>query len=629
MTLSPQWLDELRSRTTLSSLIAQSVKLTRAGREYKACCPFHNEKSPSFTVNDEKGFYHCFGCSAHGDAIGWMTQQRGLSFIDAVKELADAAGMDVPAPDPRAAKRAEAAQSLRDVTEAAAHWFADRLGDSDGSAARDYLKKRGISNEIQRRFVLGFAPDSRGRLKAALNQFPEAMLVESGMLIDVEDKETYDRFRGRLMIPIRDPRGRVIAFGGRILGAGEPKYLNSPDTPLFDKGRTLYNLDRASPASRKTERIIVVEGYMDVIALSQAGIDEVVAPLGTALTEQQIGMIWRMVPVPILCFDGDSAGQKAAMRAAMRVLPLLRPGFSLAFVALPEGQDPDDIVTAGGARALEALLDKAEPLVDHLWNHERAAAPLDTPEQRAGLKQRLGEIVSNIAHADVAAHYRENFRARYDALFFGSSRNEAAGASRFVPGQRRKWQPDPRLLPPHGTTRTIGGSGLEGQLAEAVLAGLLRHPHKIAEHAEDLASLHLADAASHALLETMIDAALDDQSLDRATLLTILAQGSAFHRAKALLRADAMHFSFTRDAPQASDGDDADQAPDPRAMRDLDEAIAAMIAWPEIDAALRAATERASRVLDEESYAAQQHLRAMKAELTRRLGDLMQSDADG
>src|SRR3546814_4056751 len=240
MALSPQWLDELRSRVTLSTLIGRTVKITRAGREYKACCPFHNEKTPSFPINDEKGFYHCFGCSAHGDAIRWMTDQRGLSFMDAVKELAAEAGMEVPAPDPRAAKKAEAQASLRDVTQAAADWFAQQLDSSNGAPARDYLTKRGISEATRRAFGFGLAPDSRTALKEALKTYPSAMLVESGMLISVDGKEPYDRFRGRLMIPIRDARGRVIAFGGRILGAkesrgGEPKYLNSPDTPLFDK----------------------------------------------------------------------------------------------------------------------------------------------------------------------------------------------------------------------------------------------------------------------------------------------------------------------------------------------------------------------------------------------------------
>ena len=256
MTLSPAFLDELRARTVLSAVIAPSVKLLRAGREWKACCPFHNEKTPSFTVNDDKGFYHCFGCGAHGDAIRFLTDNRGMQFMDAVKELAAKAGLDVPAPDPRAQERAERASTLTDVMGEVAKWYAEQLQGIAGAEARDYLKRRGIEPAIVQRFGIGLAPDSRNALKRALAHLGEDKLVETGMLIQPEEggKESYDRFRGRLMIPIRDPRGRVIAFGGRILGEGEPKYLNSPDTPLFDKGRTLYNIDRASPASRSARR---------------------------------------------------------------------------------------------------------------------------------------------------------------------------------------------------------------------------------------------------------------------------------------------------------------------------------------------------------------------------------------
>ncbi len=326
MTLSPAFLDELRARTLLSSVIAPSVKLLKAGREWKACCPFHNEKTPSFTVNDDKGFYHCFGCGAHGDAIRFLTDARGLPFMDAVKELAGKAGMEVPAPDPRSRENAERTASLTDVMGEVQAWYAGQLQGLEGAGARDYLKRRGIGPETVTRFGIGLAPAGRSRLKQALGHLGEDRLVETGMLIRPEDGgETYDRFRGRLMIPIRDQRGRVIAFGGRILGDGEPKYLNSPDTPLFDKGRTLYNIDRAGPASRQAKRLIVVEGYMDVIALDRAGIAEVVAPNGTAVTEAQLERMWRLDGQPICCFDGDAAGQKAAVRAAMRALPHLGP----------------------------------------------------------------------------------------------------------------------------------------------------------------------------------------------------------------------------------------------------------------------------------------------------------------
>ena len=622
MTLTPQWLDELRSRITLSTLIGRTVKVTRAGREYKACCPFHNEKTPSFTINDEKGFYHCFGCSAHGDAIRWMTDQRGLSFMDAVKELAAEAGMDVPAPDPRAAKKAEEQASLRDVTQAAAEWFAQQLGSSNGAPARDYLAKRGISDATRKAFGFGLAPDSRSALKDALKKFPTAMLVEAGMLIAVDNKEPYDRFRGRLMIPIRDARGRVIAFGGRILGDGEPKYLNSPDTPLFDKGRTLYNLDKASPASRQTNRIIVVEGYMDVIALADAGIADAVAPLGTALTENQLAMLWRMVPVPILCFDGDSAGQKASMRAATRALPLLRPGFSLAFATLPPGQDPDDLVRAKGADGFAAILADAQPLVERLWAHEVAAGPLATPEERAALKTRLLAHADAIEDADVRHHYREAFREKIDALF-ARQRPERGPRVPWAPqpgGGGRRFQPDPRLQPPGEETRALGQTGIAGPLAAALLAGLLRYPEAIRRNEEALIRLAIPDSGDAELLGLMLDIANGREGLDCEGLLAILEPMKVYNRAMTLLRADGMHFSFNR----RLEGEEVDAARE-TALRDLDEYIGVLVTQPEIRARLAEATADYMRTMDDEGHARQQKLRAMDEDLTRRLAALSDS----
>jgi DNA primase len=627
MTLTPQWLDELRSRVTLSTLIGRTVKVTRAGREYKACCPFHNEKTPSFTINDEKGFYHCFGCSAHGDAIRWMTDQRGLSFMDAVKELAAEAGMEVPAADPRAAKKAEEQASLRDVVQGAADWFTQQLGSSNGAPARDYLAKRGISDATRAAFGFGLAPDSRSALKEALKKFPTAMLVESGMLIAVDDKEPYDRFRGRLMIPIRDARGRVIAFGGRILGDGEPKYLNSPDTPLFDKGRTLYNLDKASPASRQTNRIIVVEGYMDVIALAEAGIADAVAPLGTALTEAQLGLIWRMVPVPVLCFDGDAAGQKAAMRAAMRALPLLRPGFSLAFAVMPPGQDPDDIVRARGADGFTALLDEAQPLVERLWAHEVAAGPLATPEERAALKTRLLAHADAIEDADVRHHYREAFRERLDTLF-ARQRPERAPRVPWAPqpqrggfgGAGRRFGPDPRLQPPVDEARSIGQVGIGSHYAAALIGGLLRYPAALRRNDEALTRLAVTDSSDAELLGAMLDIAGGQEGLDCEGLLAILEPMKVYNRAMTLLRADGMHFSFNR----RLDGEDVDAARE-TALRDLEEYIGVLVTQPEIRARLAQATEDFQRTMDDEGFARQQKLSAMDKELTRRLAALSDS----
>ncbi|HZV58032.1 MAG TPA: DNA primase [Sphingobium sp.] len=626
MSLSPQWLDELRARTTLSTLIGKTIKVQKAGREYKACCPFHNEKTPSFTINDEKGFYHCFGCGAHGDAIRWMTDQRGLPFLDAIKELAANAGLEVPAPDPRAAQRAQKAQSLHDVTAAAQAWFVEQLGGIEGAEARGYVQRRGITAATQTAFGLGFAPDGRGKLKAALSAFPEEMAIEAGMLIRPEDtgRESYDRFRGRLMIPIRDQRGRVIAFGGRILGAGEPKYLNSPETPLFDKGRTLFNLDKAAPAARKAGRIIVVEGYMDAIMIAQAGIAEAVAPLGTALTEAQIEKLWTMVETPILCFDGDAAGQRAALRAAHRALPLLKPGHSLAFATLPAGQDPDDLIRAAGVQAFEAVLEGAIPLVELLWRSEQAASPLDTPEQRAGLKQRLRALTDQIADGDIRAHYARSFRERHDALFFGD-----AGRGERRPFQPRagrggtmkngRWTPPPP--PPTDEARAVSASDGDTLLLRAVLAGLLRFPAEIVVHRESLAGLAPSDVGLARLLDALLEAADREETVETDRLLTILGDSDVYNMAKGLLRADALHFTFTRD--------EADRQ---RAQRDLAEAIAVIVAMPRIDAELAAVTRAmADELADaawEAGFARQQALRKLKADLTARMAELAQPQGE-
>ncbi|MFM6830876.1 MAG: DNA primase, partial [Novosphingobium sp.] len=484
MTLTPQWMDELRTRISLSGVIGRSVRVTKAGREFKACCPFHNEKTPSFTINDEKGFYHCFGCGAHGDVIRWMTDHQGLPFMEAVKELALQAGMDVPAPDPRAAKVAEQQKSLHDVMAAAQAFFVNCLAEDRGAEARRYLASRGFPTGVVREFGFGFAPDSRTALKEALSAFPDAMLIEAGLRIVVEGKEPYDRFRGRLMLPILDPRGRVIAFGGRILSAEKtdaPKYLNSPDTPLFDKGRSVYNLHRAAPASRANGRVVVVEGYMDVVALAAAGIGEAVAPLGTALTEHQIERLWRLVETPTLCFDGDAAGQRAAMRAITRALPMLRPGHSLRITTLPKGMDPDDLVKRDGPQAMAALLDGAQSMVDVLWEVERDALPLATPEDKAGLKARLLAHCETIQHPDIKSLYRRELTERFGELAF--ARKERApfqprqgGGGQRQPGKGR-WKPAPPPLGADDKARMLKiGVGPSTSLLAAVLAGLIRHP---------------------------------------------------------------------------------------------------------------------------------------------------------
>ena len=620
MTLSPQWLDELRARTTLSAVIAPSVKLIKAGREFKACCPFHNEKTPSFTVNDEKGFYHCFGCGAHGDAIRFLTDHRGLPFMDAVKDLAGKAGMDVPAPDPRDRERQERSAGLYDVMAAAQRWFAEQLYGVEGGEARTYLSGRGIDARTIERFGIGLAPDARGKLKAALKSLGEDKLIESGMLIQPEEggKDSYDRFRGRIMFPVRDARGRVIAFGGRILGAGEPKYLNSPDTPLFDKGRTLYNIDRAAPASRQARRLIVVEGYMDVIALDRAGIAEAVAPNGTAVTEAQLERMWRLDGQPICCFDGDAAGQKAAVRAALRALPHLGPERTLRFVALPAGQDPDDLVRSGGAAAVEALLASPEPLVERLWRHEVESAPLDTPEARAGLKQRLIEHTQAIADPSVRQLYRDEWLRRFDALV----RPQRQGHSRSL-YPRREWKKQKGRFGPSeeerflqsemttASTRSVGSVGVEGPMAKALLRGYILDPEALHDHVEELAHLRIADKGSASLRDQLVQIAMAGQHLDRDALQTILADRAA----GADVRRGAMRFSFTL----------AGSKPEV-ALSDLGAALEAVIARTEIEAALTEATRRLEQDFSDSAYAEQQRLIAAKKSYNDRLASLAGSD---
>jgi len=605
VTLSPTWLDELRARTVLSAVIAPTVKLLRAGREWKACCPFHNEKTPSFTVNDDKGFYHCFGCGAHGDAIRFLTDQRGMPFMDAVKELASKAGLDVPAPDPQAKERADRTATLTDVMAEVQVWFADQLQGVSGAEAREYLKRRGIGNETVARFGLGLAPEGRARLKQSLSHLGEDKLVDTGMLIKPDEGgATYDRFRGRLMLPIKDARGRVIAFGGRILGEGEPKYLNSPDTVLFDKGRTLYNLDRAGPASRTAKRLIVVEGYMDVIALDRAGIAEAVAPNGTALTEGQIERLWRLDPSPILCFDGDNAGRKAAVRAALRALPLLRPDRTLRFVELPSGQDPDDVVNAGGKEAMEALLAAPEPLDARLWRHEYEAEPLTTPEAWAGLKQRLVDHAATIQHPDLSRMYREDWLTRFYAL----RRPERPAFQKRPFVKAGKWTPP---APPVGQhARDIARQGIDAPTARALILGFANFPEELPAHAEELAHLPIADKETGKLRDEIVEAVHSGGALDREAFHTILAASGATGESPR-----AMGFSFTR----------RDSDPD-RARSDLAAAVEIIAASGEVEQALAQATERLKRDVTDDAYDEQQRLKQAQQDLRQRLASLAGTD---
>ena len=426
MAFSLRFLDEVRNRAGLAEVVGRRVRLIKKGREFHGLCPFHNEKTPSFTVNEDKGFYHCFGCGEHGSVFDFVMKTNNISFPESVEQLANEVGLDVPVETPEERHRQKRAKNLFEVNEAATVFFENQLRVSQGKAALDYLLSRGISEGSIKHFRIGFSPRGRDSLKAALalGGISDDLMIEAGLLIKPDDhsQSPYDRFRGRVMFPIADRRKRIIAFGGRVLGDGEPKYLNSPETPLFHKGNNLYALPQAVEAARGGETIIVTEGYTDVIALHQAGFKNAVAPLGTALTENQMRLLWRNVSEPILCFDGDGAGQKAARRAAERAMPLLKPGKSLRFITLPSGQDPDSLVKTNGVEAVRKILGASVPLFEIVWQYNTHGCRLETPEDRAGLESRLKQLAHSIEDVTVQRYYISSFKDRlWDKL--GKNRN--------------------------------------------------------------------------------------------------------------------------------------------------------------------------------------------------------------
>src|SRR5712675_1144055 len=426
MRFTPQFLDELRARLPVSEVVGRRVKLKRAGREWKGLSPFQQEKSPSFTVNDQKGFYHDFSSGKHGNIFDFIMETEGVSFPEAVERVAAMAGVALPAVTPDAARHEQRRKTLYDVMELAAKFFADTLASRDGAKARGYLGDRAITPATQLQFRLGYAPGERFALKEHLGShgIPAEDMVEAGLLISGDDIPVpFDRCRDRVMFPIGDFRGRVVAFGGRALEKdAQAKYLNSPETPLFHKGATLYNISAARAAAHKGAPVIAVEGYVDVIAMVSAGYEAAVAPLGTALTADQIALLWKMADEPTLCFDGDRAGRSAAYRAVDLALPLLKPGKSLKFASLPEGNDPDDLVRSGGRAAIEDVIGAARPLAQVLWTRETEAGSLDTPERRAAFEARIGEVTAAIGDDTVRKYYRREFGDRLRQLFAGDAR---------------------------------------------------------------------------------------------------------------------------------------------------------------------------------------------------------------
>ena len=510
MAFPPGFLDELRGRVALVGLVGRRVKLTRRGREFAGLCPFHHEKTPSFYVVEDKDFFHCFGCGAHGDAIGFVMRADNLDFLEAVEKLAGEAGLAVPQATPEEREKAHRQKTLFETLEAAAGFYEARLWSPAGAAARDYLTARGLDVETIRGFRLGRAPDDRQALRRALAaDYTEPLLVEAGLLHRPGEGEAFDYFRRRVMFPIGDRAGRVIAFGGRVLGpngaaGGQPKYLNSPETPVFEKGRVLYGWSAARAARAEGREVIVTEGYMDVIALHRAGFSSAVAPLGTALTEFQLQELWRLGAEPVLCFDGDAAGQRAAARALRRALPLLHPGHSLRFAGLPSGEDPDSLIRRAGPQAFEEVVAAARTMSQMLWEIELGAGPADTPERRADLDRRLGEDVALIADPTVRNEYRRFVRDRlYEAGRIPRPAPRATAHPRlgFV---REGPAPPPR--PPDRVQREI------------LFRILLQSPSLIEEVAEEFAALDIPEAELDKLRREILEIEALRPGLDASAL---------------------------------------------------------------------------------------------------------------
>jgi len=523
MRFTDTFLDEIRQRLPITQVVGEHVlwdkRKSQPGKgDMWACCPFHGEKSPSFHADDRRGIYHCFGCGVSGDHFRFLVEKAGMSFPEAVEKLAGMAGVQMPARDERQEKRDAAQRTLLDVMELTTKYFEAALVHNIGARARGYLFDRGVSAQSQTRFRLGFAPDSRNGLKEHLaqNGVSAQQMIDTGVVATRDDDPLpYDRFRNRVMFPIMDFRGRVIAFGGRALSADVPaKYLNSPETELFHKRQTLYNGHAARTAARDGKTVVVVEGYLDVIAAVSAGFEGTVAPLGTALTEEHIQLLWRMSDSPILCFDGDKAGQKAAERSADIVLPHLKPGQTVKIATLPEGQDPDDLIKAQGRQAFVEVIDRARSLSDVIWSMETGGLVPETPEARAALEARLRERANSIQDASVRRHYGQAFDEKLKA-FFAPSR----GQSRFEPrggGARSNYGQKPGYGSPGARSPRVVVSdtlrnSLRPKLTETnsreavIILSLVNHPELVGDKFELLAALDFDTPVARNVLTCILE----------------------------------------------------------------------------------------------------------------------------
>ena len=517
MRFGEHFIDELKARVRVSEVVGKHVKLKRQGREFAGLSPFTNEKTPSFFVNDEKGFYHCFSSGKHGDGISFLMETEGLSFPEAVERLAVQVGMPLPEIDPEAEKRAEANKKTINWISQAQGFFQRSLRQPEGAEARTYLKSRGLNGEDCKRFGIGFAPDSFDGLRDDLTRQGASLnaLVEAGLLIDPDDrnKKPWDRFRNRIMFPIADPRGRLIAFGGRAMDKdAKAKYLNSPETGLFHKGKLLYRYPEARKSLHTPKNgargLIVAEGYMDVIALAKAGFEHACAPLGTALTEEQIELLWRAGPEPTLCFDGDKAGLRAAFRSVERVLPLLRPAQTIRFALLPDGLDPDDLIRAHGAQAMQAVIERSIPLVEMLWRREVDAETLDTPEAKAGLRSRLFAAVNEITDKNVQAQYKTDLLQRFDKEF---------GKPAWTPGRYQPGKAAKRKLSAAQIDKAQPNA-MRGRREDRLLAAILQWPELLESVDQTLFSLQLQSGDAKSLQNMLLNYWQDTIAVDKRAL---------------------------------------------------------------------------------------------------------------
>ncbi len=516
MSLPPGFLDELRTRLSLSQVVGRKVmwdqrKSNQGKGDMWAPCPFHHEKTASFHVDDQKGFYYCFGCHAKGDAISFVKETENVSFIEAVEILAREAGMPMPARDPKAQEKQDRRAQLAEVMEQAVQFFRLQLKTGAGAAARDYLTRRGLDAQALDRWEIGFAPDGWQGLWDHLRgkNVAEDLILGAGLAKPSnKGKKPYDTFRNRIMYPIRDPRGRCIAFGGRAMDPNDnAKYLNSPETELFDKGRSLYNQGPARQAAGKGQPLIVAEGYMDVIALAEAGFGASVAPLGTAITEHQLHLLWRISDEPIIALDGDSAGLRAAMRAVDLALPLLEAGKSLRFALMPEGKDPDDLLRAEGSGAVQAVLDGAIPMVRLLWQRETEGKVFDSPERKAALDKSLRDKIKLIRDPSIRSHYGQEIKDLRWHLFRPQRQSQNRAWQ-----PRGKWQPPKQPATPGARASFLASSeNADIQLREAaILAIASLNPKVVVQFEHQLEEMECLDPDHAALRNVILRHAIDD-----------------------------------------------------------------------------------------------------------------------